>query len=110
MFTLAASSAIRPLEDFTQYALVKGDAANRELSADQVADALKDYDVIFIGEIHDHPGNHLAEMALFRALHTRAPKLALSMEMFERDVQPVMDKFRAGGVPEAYRVATGPEA
>ena len=85
---------------FTQYALVKGDAANRELSADQVADALKDYDVIFIGEIHDHPGAHLAEMALFRALYARAPKLALSMEMFERDVQSAMDDYLAGKIGE----------
>ena len=57
-----AASAIRPLDDLTQFALVKTDASGMELSVDQAADALKDYDVIFLGEIHDHPGAHLAEL------------------------------------------------
>jgi uncharacterized iron-regulated protein len=61
---------------------------------------LKNYDVIFLGENHRHPGNHLAQMQVFRAIQERAPNLSLSMEQFERDVQDVVDKFMAGGMGE----------
>ena len=54
-----------------------------------------------MGEWHDHAGNHLAEMALFCAVYERAPGLTLSMEMFERDVQPVLDDYLAGRIGEA---------
>ena len=45
--------------------------------------------------------NHLAELALLRALRERVPALALSMEQFERDVQPVVDDYLAGRIGEA---------
>ena len=96
----AASPA---LNDLTSFALMRIDQASRTsaaLSVDQLADALKDYDVVFFGEWHDHPGNHLAEMALFRAVHQRKPQLALSLEQFERDVQPVLDDYMAGRIGE----------
>src|SRR5207248_4689333 len=91
------------LNDLTSFALLRIDQASRTsapLSVDQLADALKDYDVVFFGEWHDHPGNHLAEMALFRAIHQRSPQLALSLEQFERDVQPVLDDYMAGRIGE----------
>src|SRR5882672_3221567 len=91
------------LNDLTSFALMRIDQASRTsapLSVDQLADALKDYDVVFFGEWHDHPGNHLAEMALFRAMHQRSPHLALSLEQFERDVQPVLDDYMAGRIGE----------
>jgi len=37
---------------------------------------------------------------LFRAVHQRSPQLALSLEMFERDVQPVLDDYMAGRIGE----------
>ena len=91
------------LNDLTSFALMRIDQASRTsapLSVEQLADALKDYDVVFFGEWHDHPGNHLAEMALFRAVHQRTPRLALSLEQFERDVQPVVDDYMAGRIGE----------
>ena len=67
----------------------------------RAADILKDYDVVVIGEYHDHLANNLAELALLRALRPRVPGLALSMEQFERDVQPVVDDYLAGRIGEA---------
>jgi uncharacterized iron-regulated protein len=39
-------------------------------------------------------------MALLRAIHARAPQLALSMEQFERDRQAVVDDYLAGKIGE----------
>jgi uncharacterized iron-regulated protein len=91
------------LPDLTSFQFMRKDArvaAPIAIGVDEAAGMLKDYDVIFLGEWHDHPGNHLAEMALFRALSSRVPLLALSMEQFERDVQPVIDDYMAGRIGE----------
>jgi uncharacterized iron-regulated protein len=58
-------------------------------------------DVVFVGENHDDPNTHKLELAILQELAAKGRPVTLAMEMFERDVQPVMDKFRAGGVPEA---------
>jgi len=93
------SAAMDVLPDFTSFAIVRMDGAAK-VTLDQAVDALKDYDVVFVGEFHDHIANHLAEMALLRAVHERAPKLALSMEQFERDRQQKVDDYLAGKIGE----------
>lgn len=91
------------LADMTDYILVRTDGGARTptpVSVAEAADALKNYDVVFIGELHRHPGNHLAEMALFRALHERDARISLSLEQFERDVQSTLDDYLAGKIGE----------
>src|SRR6266700_2885851 len=88
---LSLGAAAQELPDLTSFRLLR--ASGAVVSVAQAGDALKNYDVIFVGELHDHIGNHLAEMALLRELAARVPKLALSLEQFERDVQPVMDDY-----------------
>jgi len=89
------------LPDFTSFALMRLERDGfTAVSIDQAADALKDFDVIFVGELHDHIANHLAEMALLRAIQERVPRLALSMEQFERDRQAVLDDYLAGKIGE----------
>jgi uncharacterized iron-regulated protein len=100
----ALQSAERPtaaavLPDFTSFAISRGDGTAL-VTMDQAADALKDYDVVFVGEFHDHIASHLAEMALLRAIHDRNPRLALSMEQFERDRQEKVDLYLAGKIGE----------
>ncbi len=92
------------LPDLTSYALVQTDAgktAPRLVSAAEAAAVLAAFDVVVIGEAHRNPGNHLAQMALFRELYARAPQLSLSMEQLERDVQPILDDYLADKLGEA---------
>lgn len=94
-----AFAAETTLPDLTSYALVRNDTG-AQVSVDEAADILAAYDVVFIGEAHEHPGNHLAEMALLRAVHQRAPNLSLSMEQFERNSQGALDEYLAGKIGE----------
>ena len=99
-----SASGLPSLPDMTSFALVRTDAgktAPRVVTVDQAADVLAGFDVVFIGEAHRNPGNHLAEMALFRSIYARTPNLTLSMEQLERDVQPVLDDYLAGKMGEA---------
>src|SRR3569832_2064363 len=96
-----AAQNVPALPDLMSFQMMRTDGgAAVPASIDQTADALKNYDVVLIGEWHDHTGNHLAEMALLRALYARSPDLALSMEMFARDVQNVVDDYLAGRIGE----------
>lgn len=66
-----------------------------------MADDLARHDVVFVGEQHDDPATHRFEAALLEAVGQRARNVILSLEMFERDVQPVLDDHVVGRVPEA---------
>ena len=57
-------------------------------------------DAIFIGEIHNDSLTHVLELALLKDIHRRYPDLAVTMEMFERDVQPMLDRYLAGKIDE----------
>jgi len=96
----AAPSSLKDLTDFALLYTKGGQQAPKLTSVADAADVLKDFDVIFIGEEHRHPGNHIAQMDLFRAIQERAPNLSLSLEQFERDVQNVVDDFMAGKIGE----------
>ncbi|HET7219311.1 MAG TPA: ChaN family lipoprotein [Vicinamibacterales bacterium] len=57
-------------------------------------------DVIFVGEQHDDPNTHRLEAAILDGLRRRGAQLTVSLEMFERDVQPALDSYLAGSSSE----------
>lgn len=57
-------------------------------------------DVVFLGEEHDDPNTHRLELAVLEGLTRRRVPLVLGMEMFERDVQPVLDQYLVGAISE----------
>jgi uncharacterized iron-regulated protein len=67
----------------------------------QMIDRLARADVVFFGEQHDDPETHRAETAVLESLGRVGRPVVLSLEMFERDVQPVLDDYLAGRVSEA---------
>ena len=57
-------------------------------------------DIVFVGEQHDDPNTHRLEAALLEGLHRRGIAPTVSLEMFERDVQPLLDAYLAGTTAE----------
>ena len=100
----------RSFQDFYDTAFVLtggGTGAPHVANLAQVADALSGYDVVFYGERHSHPGVHLQQMKLLRALVERNPRWILSLEQFERDVQGVVDDYVAGRIGESALIDKG---
>lgn len=70
--------------------------------------AAKNADVLFLGEEHGNDPAHSLQVRILKALHERlstgeTPRpLILSMEMFERDVQPVVDEYLADLITERH--------
>lgn len=72
-----------------------------EVTPQQLAEAaIARGGVLVFGEYHDRASLHALEEELLQALYQRQSRLALSLEMFERDVQPVMDRYLAGELSE----------
>jgi uncharacterized iron-regulated protein len=65
-------------------------------SVEKIIESLKDADVVFLGENHDDPVAHYLQNEIFRRAfeqHGKERAVALSLEMFERDVQTVIDEY-----------------
>ena len=90
-FTLADRPAYRL---FT----AQGQAADYDQMLTQLAQA----DVVLFGEQHNDPMAHWLELQVAKDLQRlKGPgKLVLGMEMFERDVQPLVAQYAAGTLPD----------
>jgi len=63
-------------------------------------------DVIFLGEQHDDPNTHRLELAVLEGLTRRRVPLVLALEMFAREVQPLVDQYLAGKITEEQFLAS----
>ena len=92
------------------------DAKGNPTTLDALLQRMQEVDVVFLGESHDDPVAHHLQAKVLRALQDRCRArpgplrpLALSLEMFERDVQPVLDEYLSGLITEkAFRDASRP--
>ncbi len=57
-------------------------------------------DIVLVGEQHDDPNTHRLERAILEGLARRRSSIVLALEMFERDVQPLLDEYLAGRISE----------
>lgn len=74
-------------------------------SMDAIIAAIGDTDVVFLGEQHNDAVGHALEFEIFRRAveqYSARRKVALSMEMFERDIQVVVDEYLAGLITENH--------
>lgn len=80
-------------------------------SLDAIFAAMQQTDVVFVGETHNDPVGHWLEYALFTGAHERFATtndaqddrpVALALEMFQRDVQFILDEYLAGLISERH--------
>lgn len=62
-------------------------------------------DVLHLGEQHDDRGTHALQQAVLEGLARRGVQVVVSLEMIERDVQGLLDRYLAGAIPESTFVA-----
>ena len=73
----------------------------KEVSLDYIIKDMKNYDVLFFGEEHDDSAAHYLENKIIEMLYAAfQEKTVLSLEMFSRDVQIVMDEYLKGYIRE----------
>ena len=62
---------------------------------------LKEADVVLFGEQHNDPIAHWLQLELAKDLHQAHPQFAIGAEMFESDVQLVLNEYLANQAPES---------
>ena len=70
-----------------------------EVSRETLLADLRQVQVIFVGELHDHVGHHQAQLSIIDALDDDEKPLAIGLEMFRRDSQEDLDAWTANKVP-----------
>lgn len=107
MAQLAPAQTILPQTPEARYRAF--DSKGRAVKLEEIVAALDKADVLFIGETHNDATAHLLEAELLRRADEHfagmsKPKraVALSLEMFERDVQTVLDEYLAGLITERH--------
>lgn len=72
-------------------------AEGKAASFDKMIKELAEADVVLFGEQHNDPIAHWLELQVARELAQRkAGQLVLGLEMFERDVQPLVEQYNVG--------------
>ena len=82
-----------------QYKIYKNDGS--VVDFDQMINGVSGAEVVFFGEQHDDTIAHKAQYDVLAGLHkARNGKVVLSMEMFETDVQYIVDEYLKGQITE----------
>ncbi|MDA3807175.1 MAG: ChaN family lipoprotein [Thiomicrorhabdus sp.] len=102
-----SSSTIAPLQHAYDYRLIDS-RTQQILTVKQLARQLQKYDVVFMGEFHGNHASHLLETQVMAALHTLRPLQILSMEMFNRDQKPILNRYLDSEVGEAFLINKTP--
>lgn len=81
------------------------DAKGNAASLDKILEAIAQTDVVFLGENHDDATAHALQLQIFKSVvekYGKERKVALSLEMFERDVQTVVNEYLSNLITENH--------
>jgi uncharacterized iron-regulated protein len=109
-----------PLADDTaytagEYRVYTG--AGQPATLDDIVAAMAPHTVVFVGETHDDPTQHMLEAELWKRAYEAygdpatagadARPVALSLEFFQRDTQPIVDEYLADLITDRAFKADG---
>jgi uncharacterized iron-regulated protein len=91
---LTMCSSMTALADSTRILidLYMGETVPREAMLEDLSSVR----VVYIGEVHTIARHHDLELDILRGLLERNPRIALGMEMFSREQQPILDRWHSG--------------
>lgn len=76
----------------------------QQLSQPAILQELAKADVVYLGETHDRPEDHQAQLEIIQELYRQNRKVAIALEMFQRPYQGVVDRYLAGKITAAELV------
>ncbi len=91
--------------------------AGQPATLDDIVAAMAPHTVVFVGETHDDPTQHMLEAELWKRAYEAygdpavagagARPVALSLEFFQRDTQPIVDEYLADLITDKAFEADG---
>ncbi|MDX5437337.1 MAG: ChaN family lipoprotein [Pontibacter sp.] len=99
LFMMLTTTAMAQNKDKPAYRLFT--AEGKSINYGKMLKALQEADVVLFGEQHNDPIAHWLQLEVAKDLYQEnADKFAIGAEMFETDVQLVLDEYLAEQVPE----------
>jgi len=88
-------------QDMTQHYKIYDVKKGKQITLDEIIKDVNAANVLFFGEEHNDSIGHYLEAELFkRMINVYQNKVALTMEMFHTDVQPIIDEYLNGAISE----------
>ncbi len=100
---LAADPVVKLVISDAHFRVYRSDGTVADIES--ILQAATQNDVIFLGETHTDPVAHYLEKRLFEGIADE--KTTLSLEMFESDVQYVLDEYLHGLITEEQLISAG---
>lgn len=81
----------------------------QQLNQQKIVQELVKADVVYLGETHNSPEDHQAQLEVLQTLYREklknakdatAPRMVIAMEMFQRPYQNILDQYIAGKITE----------
>jgi uncharacterized iron-regulated protein len=104
--TAAASDLLSPAGGYTPHR-VYDTRKKKFIDFEALASRLAAADLVFVGEQHNDPATHRMELAILEGVARRRDSVVLSLEMWERDVQPLLDRYLSGAATEEELLRAG---
>ncbi len=79
-------------------------AQQESLPLQQALQRWQKTDILYLGETHDRPADHMAQLQIIQMLHQQR-NLVIAMEMFQRPYQAVLNRFLQGELSEMELLA-----
>ncbi|PVH24852.1 ChaN family lipoprotein [Sphingobacterium corticibacter] len=84
---------------YAQQALNIRNSNGESVTLEAISEAAKGKQFVFVGELHGEAPAHQLELELLQQLYAKhGDKLFLGMEMFETDVQPIINEYWQGHI------------
>lgn len=101
IFILALLPFLASSQDIDKHYKIYDVKKQKLISIDAIAADMAKADVLFFGEEHNDSIGHYLEASLLKKLAANYPsQVALTMEMFHTDVQPVINEYLQGIISE----------
>ncbi len=85
-------------------AIAQPSITERSQAHSDILQAIAAAQVVYLGETHDDPADHTAQLEIVQAL-AQQNEMAIALEMFQRPFQPALDAYLAGTLTEAELIA-----
>jgi uncharacterized iron-regulated protein len=72
----------------------------KELPMSQALADLKKNRIVLVGEHHNNPQHHMAQLAVIRALNEAGLRVAVGLEMFRNESQSALDQWISGEIDD----------
>lgn len=94
------ASATMGLAGWSEQPLIERLNDGSRMGLTRLTSELRGSPFVLMGELHDEPEHHRAQLMLIKALWEAKVPLAIGMEMFRQDAQGSLDRWVEGELPE----------